>query len=170
MARDTLIISICSCKIRRAPLDAQFLAPIWRAIEACYHSRKLSQDMGHVLREITIVEKIATHGNRFFQTSNVVQPVCRYQQRVAWFDDAFIGRRAIEEGKSLEIRLLWIDLPAVQKIRILGRKEDRTFSTLNLGQIGMRVPIIAMECRQRALRPNENCRVLSVGRPLENVS
>ena len=46
--------------------------------------------------KITIVEKVAAHCNRFFQTPDVVQPVRRYQQRVAWFDDAFIGRRAIE--------------------------------------------------------------------------
>ena len=101
--------------------------------------------MDHVLREIAIVEKVAAHGNRFFQTPDVVQPVRRYQQCVAWFDDAFIGCRVIEEGKSLEIRLFRIDLPAVQKIRILWRKEDGTFSTSNLGQISMRVPIIAME-------------------------
>jgi len=78
MARDTLIISICSCKIGQAPFYSQFLAPTWSAVEACYHSRKLSQDMGHVPREITFVEKIATDGNRLFQASNVVQPVCRH--------------------------------------------------------------------------------------------
>ena len=101
--------------------------------------------MSHVLREIAIVEKIVAHGNRFFQPPDVVQPVRRYQQCIAWFDDAFVGRRVIEKRKLLKVRLFWIDLEVVQKIPILWRKEDGTFSTSNLGQIGMRAPIVAME-------------------------
>src|SRR5262245_55724262 len=103
--------------------------------------------MNHVLREIGIVKKVAAHSNRFFQSPNVVQPVCRYQQCISWFNDALIGRGTIEQGKLLEIRLLWVYLSVVQKLGILGRKKDRMLSTLNLGQIGMRIPKIAMKCR-----------------------
>src|SRR5262245_45148634 len=105
----------------------------------------MSQHVSHVLREIAIVEKVVAHGNRFFQTPDVVQPVRRYQQSIAWFDDAFVGRRVIQERKSLKVRLFWIDLEVVQKIPIPRRKEDGTFLTSNLGQIAMRAPIVAME-------------------------
>ena len=118
--------------------------------------------MYHVFREIVFGEKVAAQGDRFVQAPNVMQPVRRYQQRVTWFNDAFICCGALEQGKSLEIRLLWVDLSVVKKIRILRRKEDGPFSTLNLGEISMRVPIIAMECRKRAFRANKDCRVLSV--------
>src|SRR5262245_22915567 len=105
----------------------------------------MSQHLGHVLREIAIVEEVVAHGDRFFETPHVMKPVRRYQQRIAWFDDALIGSRGIEERKALEIRPFWIDLPAIQKVRTLRRKEDSTFSTTNLSQIGMRTPVVAME-------------------------
>src|SRR5262245_9004727 len=105
----------------------------------------MSQHLDHVLRKIAVVKKVVAHGNRLFQTPDVVRPVRRYQQRIAWFDDAFVGRRRIEEGEALEIRLFWIDLPAIQKIPILWRKQDGTLSASNLSQISMRTPVVAME-------------------------
>src|SRR5215470_1168438 len=102
------ILHVARQKIRQAPFDAQFLAPIWRSVDTLCKYRKMSQHLDHVLREIAIVKKVVAHGNRFFQTPDVVLPVRRYQQRIAWFDGAFVGRRGIEEGKSLEIRLFWI--------------------------------------------------------------
>ena len=88
--------------------------------------------MGDMPCEIAIVEEVVAHGDRFFETPHVMEPIRRYQQRIAWFDDALIGSRGIEEGKALEIRPFWIDLPAIQKVRTLRRKEDSTFSTSNL--------------------------------------
>src|SRR5256885_3375854 len=66
------------CNIWRAPTDAQFLTPLWRSFEAFYQRRKLSQNAGHVLSEVALVEKVVAYGDRLLQASDAVPPVSRH--------------------------------------------------------------------------------------------
>ena len=56
-------------------MDAQFRTPLWRSFEAFYQRRKLSQNAGHVLSEVALVEKVVAYGDRLLKASDTVPPV-----------------------------------------------------------------------------------------------